>query len=1378
MVVVAPSPEQEEVVGKASFCAAVQIAPAATEGHHFSSPKDIEMTNKVASSSGSVEVDPAAADKAKAEDAKYKAELAKISLSDLFQFADSTDKFCYWVGGINAVAFGLAQPAIAYVFGELFDTANMTDKDKFVDQMNDLLIWFGLIGIVSWITAWLFVWLYDVAGSRQTCKYRDVYFSAVVGQDCGWFDEKDIMTVPSSVQTDVRKIKDALGKNFALALQNGAQFLGGFVFSFFINWQLSLVLSAGLPFMGASAYYFSLALMEIASGTNRYYVKAGGVADEVFGAVKTVISFGAEQAELDRYSIHLESARLGKVKSGTRIGMQVGSLWSCCFLLYALAFWYGSILVGDKIENQRTGEAFTGGDVMKCFFCILLGMFGIGQVAPWIQAVAEAKPALLNLKRILNEEKPKVTEGKVELSSATLSGSKGVEIAARDITFSYPTRKDMQVLRGISFDIKGGQKVAFVGESGCGKSTLIQLLERFYDVDGGSLSFNGHNIKDLSFNSLGSLTGYVSQEPVLFNYTIRENLCFGLRDRPSDEQLKDALKQAQVWDVISGLPQGLDTLPGTAGSQFSGGQKQRIAIARALVRKPKLLLLDEATSALDYTSEKLVQETIDKLTSNAELTVIVVAHRLSTVRNCDQILFFEKGVIAERGTHAELLAMQGGYYRLTQTQEALALAGSVSLSRGNTKESVSPQSDVAPGDRQLSGKSASPVNAVGSPVEPGKTEGVEGGTPTQEAVLARAPSKDPMTQAGSNALDLVKTEDEKEEERMAKIEKEYSVPMSRLLTLNTPAEKLYYPLGFFFSLCNGSYQPLCAYILTAAMEDFYIQDPEEMKEELMKSVLGFVAIGVASFFTYTAACACYSYAGSHLTMRARKLIFVTYMKQEMAYFDDPANTPGKLTAALENKAADLSYITGEQMGVKVETVSALVCGVTFAFIASWKVAAVVTACLPPLVIAMIILFVVLMGQGSGGESPEVVASGGIIAEVILNLKTVRAMRAERDFLKTYLQAVETIKNKEVKSALPAGFGFGFSNGIIFGVYVVGFWYGAKLIKEEGLSATDMFRAVMCIIFAGMGAGQAGAAMPSVAKAKTAAHDIFELADRVPQIDSTIEGNAQKQTIDRMDAIDFRAVEFAYPSRPTVPILKGLDLSDTLKLGQSVALAGPSGSGKSTIMALLQRYYDPEKGKIVLNNGPELQEINLNKWRQVIGYVGQEPILFNVSAMDNILYGIPPEERAKFSEADVQSVAMQANVNFIGGSDGKLSWTEPLGPRGSKISGGQKQRIAIARALIRKPQILMLDEATSALDAVSEAEVQETLDKLQTDHPDRLTITIAHRLSTIQNCDKIVVMCDGVLLEQGSHSELLEKEGLYKKLIQSQGAGPRGSRKSA
>lgn len=621
---------------------------------------------------------------------------------------------------------------------------------------------------MSWVTATFFTWLYDLACARQTAKFRNAYFDLVVNQDAGWFDEKDPMTIPSRAMTDVRKIKEALGKSFAIAVQNFAQFLGGFVLAFVVSWKMSLVMCCMLPMMAGSTYWFASALQEINGGTMKYYVKAGAIADEIFGAVKTVISFGAEKHELERYGVHLEYARQGKARSGAKVGFQVGSLWGCCFLCYALAFWYGSILVADGVENDRTGKPFTGGDVLKVFFCILMGMFGIGSVAPWVQAYAECLPALKNLKKMREDEKPKIVEGDVDLSDAAKGGKDGgLSIEATDVTFTYPTRRDTQVLKGMTFSVKAGQKIAFVGESGCGKSTMIQLLERFYDADSGSIKLNGHDIKSLSFASLGKTVGYVAQEPVLFNYSIRENLCFGFPEgeKPSDEDIKAALKQAQVWDMIDALPDKLDTLPGTAGSQFSGGQKQRIAIARALVRKPRLLLLDEATSALDYASEKQVQQTLDNLTTETDMTVAVVAHRLSTVRNCDQIFFLSNGAIAERGTHEELMSVQGGYYRLTQTQETLSMVEERAVTKTGSKEGLvvgAPTPEVA--EDAVAVVDAAETASKGSK---GSKNKAADGVAADQAVLGRAPSKE--------ALDLLKTEEEKEKERMAKIEKEYNV---------------------------------------------------------------------------------------------------------------------------------------------------------------------------------------------------------------------------------------------------------------------------------------------------------------------------------------------------------------------------------------------------------------------------------------------------------------------------------------------------------------------------------------------------------------------------------------------------------------------------
>lgn len=239
-------------------------------------------------------------------------------------------------------------------------------------------------------------------------------------------------------------------------------------------------------------------------------------------------------------------------------------------------------------------------------------------------------------------------------------------IELKDVEFRYKQREASRVLRGISMTIHPGQYAAFVGPSGCGKSTLISLLERFYDPTSGCITMGLSNIVDMSPRRYRNHMSLVQQEPTLFQGSVRENVCLGLEIEGTDEEVKEACRKANALDFVVSLPEGMDTPCGSRGIQFSGGQRQRLAIARAMIREPRLLLLDEATSALDTQSERLVQRTLDE--AAASRTTIAVAHRLSTIRNADVIFVFEDGGIAEIGTHAELQRLRGRYYEMCLAQ--------------------------------------------------------------------------------------------------------------------------------------------------------------------------------------------------------------------------------------------------------------------------------------------------------------------------------------------------------------------------------------------------------------------------------------------------------------------------------------------------------------------------------------------------------------------------------------------------------------------------------------------------------------------------------------------------------------------------------------
>ena len=285
-----------------------------------------------------------------------------------------------------------------------------------------------------------------------------------------------------------------------------------------------------------------------------------------------------------------------------------------------------------------------------------------GQVNNFAPDVAKGKVAAKDVFDILDRESAiDVSKGLGEQREKCIGTVNG-----KEITFNYPTRPDTKVLQGLNIEAMSGKTVALVGQSGCGKSTVMGLLLRWYDVSGGELAFDDLDVKKWNLSTMRSFMAIVGQEPVLFNTSVRDNIAFGSLTPPNDDQIYEAAKLANIHEFVSSLPDKYDTLVGEKGGSMSGGQKQRIAIARALIRNPKLLLLDEATSALDSESEVAVQQALDQASKGR--TTIVIAHRLSTIQNADLILVVEKGVVVEQGTHFELIDKKGSYCNLVNQQ--------------------------------------------------------------------------------------------------------------------------------------------------------------------------------------------------------------------------------------------------------------------------------------------------------------------------------------------------------------------------------------------------------------------------------------------------------------------------------------------------------------------------------------------------------------------------------------------------------------------------------------------------------------------------------------------------------------------------------------
>jgi len=375
---------------------------------------------------------------------------------------------------------------------------------------------------------------------------------------------------------------------------------------------------------------------------------------------------------------------------------------------------------------------------------------------------------------------------------------------------------------------------------------------------------------------------------------------------------------------------------------------------------------------------------------------------------------------------------------------------------------------------------------------------------------------------------------------------------------------------------------------------------------------------------------------------------------------------------------------------------------------------------------------------------------------------VHAMGMEMPLVEFHTQMVAKASAGFLPKAVLGGVAFGVSIAAPMYVMIVAFWYADKLVRNGDSDFKGIMLSFMGLLYAGIGAGQATTLVPDMKKAREACYAMFQLMDRESLIDGLNpvgEVPAWAETAKaEAGAIEFRDVEFFYPFRADVQVLKGVNFS--VHSGQSIGLVGPSGGGKSTLMSLILRFYDPSSGEVLIGSAQTpLSSVDIRWWRKQVGFVGQEPLLFDTTALENVLYGLDREAGETISEKRLEKCKRMANLAFLDAAKNN-GWETQVGPRGGRLSGGQKQRVAICRALVRDPPVLLLDEATSALDTESEKIVQRALEAAR---KGRTSFSIAHRLSTIETCDVILVAADGVIVESGSHRQLMDSRGVYFKL---------------
>ncbi|KAK6239564.1 hypothetical protein QUC31_005033 [Theobroma cacao] len=553
------------------------------------------------------------------------------------------------IGTIASIVNGLILPTYALLLSEVIKTFYKPPNELKTDSRFWALIFMAL-GLASLLAYPTETYLFSIAGCKLIRRVRSMCFEKVVHMEIGWFDEPEHSSgsLGARLSADAATLRALVGDALSQMVQSIVSAVAGLIIAFVASWQLALIVLALFPLIGIDGYIQVKFMKGFSAEAKMMYEEASQVANDAVGGIRTISSFCAEEKVMRLYKKKCERPMKTGIRRGLISGIGFGLSFFLMYSVYAASFYAGAQLV-------EHGHA-TFSDVFQVFFALTIAAVAITQSSSFGSDSSKAKTAAASIFSII-DQKSKIDPG--DESGVTLENVKG-EIELCHVSFKYPLRPDIQIFQDLCLAIPAGKTVALVGESGSGKSTVISLLQRFYDLGSGHITLDGVEIQKLQLKWLRQQMGLVSQEPVLFNDTIRANIAYGKGGNATEAEILAAAELANAHKFISSLQQGYDTVVGERGVQLSGGQKQRVAIARAIIKSPKILLLDEATSALDAESEQVVQDALDRVMVNR--TTVVVAHRLSTIKNADVIAVVRNGVIVEKGKHETLINIKDCSY--------------------------------------------------------------------------------------------------------------------------------------------------------------------------------------------------------------------------------------------------------------------------------------------------------------------------------------------------------------------------------------------------------------------------------------------------------------------------------------------------------------------------------------------------------------------------------------------------------------------------------------------------------------------------------------------------------------------------------------------